>query len=107
MSYAFRVEAATRKAAKIEVELQLAKVVAQQEVHIKDVAQAIVAAHAMIYLLDEPEENTQLVVVNVSGSLNWTGSWPSIKVTNANISVNAYLVAKKVIKQQYENSDAE
>lgn len=89
MSYSFSTTAATKDEAGKKVEEQLAQVVQSQPVHEADRQAAQDAAEGMINCLAEPGEG-QEIIVYVSGSLGWSGSYPdSYTLTNSNVSVQA------------------
>lgn len=88
MSYSFSVKAANRDDAGKKVEDELAKVVQSQPVHEGDRQAAQDAAEGMIDCVPEPGEGEE-IIVNVSGSLGWKGSYPDSHVINsAHVSVS-------------------
>ena len=87
MSYSFSVTAATKDAAGVAVEAELAKVVENQPSHAADRQAAQDAAEAFIDLLRDPGEG-ECVGVSMSGSLIWqTGD----VYTSASVNVSAWV----------------
>lgn len=88
MSYSFSITAADQDEAGKKVEAELAKVVQQQPVHEADRQAAQDAAEGIINSLPAPGEGKEMVVY-VSGSLGWNGSYPDSHVlSSGNVSVS-------------------
>lgn len=90
MSYSFSVRAATKAEASEKVAAELASVVASQPVHEADSKQAQAAADGFIGVIRDDE--TQDILVSVSGSVSWSGA---SDINSASVNVNAYLAAKQ------------
>jgi hypothetical protein len=93
MSYSFNLRAATKADAKARVAAELAKVVQGQPIHEADRAQAQAAADAFIDVL--PDDPSQDVSVNMSGSVGWTGTYPQ---NHRLVSVGVHCYASLVMK---------
>lgn len=91
MSYSFNIRAATKDEAREKVAAELDKVVASQPIHAADSKQAMDAAASFIDVIRDDE--TQDILVSVSGSVSWTGD---SEINSANVSVTAYLTAKQI-----------
>jgi len=94
MSYSFTVRASSKAEAKFKVAEAMAKVVEQQQSHVIDQKQAITNAEAFIGLLADDE--TKDVVVNMHGSIGWTGQLGvDAVITSAGDGISAALATRE------------
>lgn len=89
MSYSFSVRTKDKSSAIVAVHEELTRVVAAQPIHAKDSTEAAQAAEAMIGVL--VNDDTQDVLVSVSGYLTWIDSTDGERIYSANVSVSASL----------------
>lgn len=85
MSYSFSGIGRSKQEAKDAICEELAKVLARDAMHRKDVTAAGVAAHAYIDMLPEPKES-EVVSFNMGGSLTWEGQQSDGKIIGSSVS---------------------
>jgi hypothetical protein len=90
MSYSFRVRAATKAAAKAEIEAEFDRVLEAQPVHQADLPAARAAAVAYVDVLAEPGDD-QDVTVDVSGYVSWQAEG---QFTGSRVEVRAQIGPK-------------
>jgi hypothetical protein len=94
MSFSFSIRAANKADAKAKCAQEMAKAVAGQACHARDLQQQLAAQHAVIDLLTDDADKD--VYVSASGSLagQWTGT-DVHRIEGAHISVSVSQVERK------------
>lgn len=92
MSYSFQVQAATKGELLLKVADEFRKIAESQKEHSVDKDAAYAAASGMIDAISESTDRD--IRASCWGSISWVGTWPDIKVTQANCTANIELVER-------------
>jgi hypothetical protein len=96
MSYSFSVTSDTKADACGKIREQFDAVVVAQPYHAADKEAAVVAAQAMVRILDDPSDGHE-IHVSMHGSLSWRYDVPE-KYINASVGISVSLRAKSEVK---------
>lgn len=89
MSFSFNFTAASRDEAKAKARAEMDKVVQQQPIHRNDQRLVLSAVDAYVDLCPEPKDG-QVVNLNVSGSVTWSGPMnPDADIIGAGLHITA------------------
>lgn len=107
MSYYINFTASSKEEAKARAAAEFDTVVASQPPHAKDRPQALAAAGAFIDLL--ADDTTNDIQVTLAGSVSFQGAYDNTNpdLTAANVSVNAFYVARAAAPAPADATDAD